>query len=177
MKKYQAVLLALLAVFAVAAVTAGTASAETTLLAEWLITGAPVMTLTASQTSGELLLAVLVLGIEVVKILCNGIFDGSVGANGEDEITEVLTLAGVLIGKELTGTALICEVEVSAGKECGTVGELAEVWIDGLPWHTLAELVEPSGQFLDRFLGSTRVIMFFVRVAKKTYVLGRQAPY
>ena len=154
MKRYQTILMALMAMFAVAATTAGTASAETTLLAEWLIGGNPVMTLTPVETSGEALLATLVLGVEVVKLLCSGISDGSVGANGEGEVTEVLSLTHVLIGKELAGTALSCEVEVSAAKECGTVGELAEIWIDNLPAHGLLELMETTGQFLGLALGS-----------------------
>jgi hypothetical protein len=154
MKRYQAVLLVFPAVFAVAVVTAGAASAETTLLAEWLVSGVGVTALTSVETSGEVLVATLVLGVEAVDILCSGIFDGSVGPSGEDEITAVLTLSGVEVGKELVGTPLSCTVDTSVGKECGEVGGLAEIWVDGLPWHGLLVLME-SGEFLGLGLGTT----------------------
>jgi hypothetical protein len=155
MRKYQALLLALLAVFAVAAVTAGAASAETTLLAEWLIAGAQVLTLTSIETTGELLLTTKVLGIAGAAILCSGIFDGTVGPNGEDEVTELLNLSHELIGSELVGLSLKCTVQASTVKECGEVGAEAELWTDELPWHTLLVLKEPftsTGTFLDWFL-------------------------
>src|SRR6202046_352914 len=138
MKKYQAVLFALLAVFALAAVTAGSASAETTLLAEWLFNAAAVTSLLPVETSGELKLSTLVLGINAVELLCSGIFDGSVGPSGEDEVTALLNLAKEEISKTpLTGLSLDCEVLVgSTGAKC-LAKELAELWPDGLPWTTL----------------------------------------
>jgi hypothetical protein len=150
MKKLHVVLLALFAVFAFSAAIAGSASAETTLLAEWLFNGAAITALLPVETTGELLLETLVLGISAVDIDCSGIFDGSVGPNGEDEVTKLLNLAKEEIGSELTGLSLDCEV-LTAVSQC-LAGELAELWTDNLPWHTNLFLME-SGVILDSFLG------------------------
>src|ERR1700735_1074780 len=154
MKKYQAVLFALLAVLALAAVTAGSASAETTLLAGWLFNAAPVTALFTAGTSGELKLTTLVLGVTGVEVVCSGIFDGSVGPSGEDEVTALLNLAKEEISKTpLVGLSLDCEVIVGSSTVRCAVKELAELWPDALPWHTLLVLME-SGAFLDLFLGA-----------------------
>jgi hypothetical protein len=148
MKKFHVVLLALFAVFAFSATVAGSASAETTLLAEWLFNGAAITALLPVETTGEVLLVTLVLGVEAVDIHCSGIFDGSVGPNGEDEITKLLNLEKEEIGSELVGLSLSCTVEKAiSGSKCN-VSELAELWADGLPWHSNLFLME-SGVFLD----------------------------
>jgi hypothetical protein len=154
MKKLYIVFLALFAVLAFSAVAAGSASAEVTLLAEWLFNGAAITALLPVETTGELLLAILVLNLEVVAILCSGIFDGSVGPNGEDEVTKVLNLTKEEIGSNLVGLSLLCKVEVSFNKECGTVGETAELWVDNLPWHSNLFLME-NELILDAFLGTS----------------------
>jgi hypothetical protein len=134
MKKHHVLGLALLAVFAFSAILAVSASAAETLLAEWLINGASVTTLTSVTTEGKLLLEdekVPIAG--KVSVVCEGILDGSVGANGEDEITEVLNLEGKKVESE--ATALSCPLQ-EACEEAG------KVWPAGLPWHTLLILVE-----------------------------------
>jgi hypothetical protein len=147
--------LTLLAVFAFSAVLASSASAEVTLLAEWLINAQPVATLTSVETvllgATELLLVTLVLGVEAVDIDCSGIFVGSVGPNGEDEITEVQNLSKERLGENLVGLSVSCEV-LSAVSQCHA-GELAELWPDNLPWHTNLFLME-SGAFLDHLFGN-----------------------
>jgi len=140
MKKHQVVLLALAAVFAFSAILAATASAETTLLAEWLIKNVGVATLTTTETKGSLVLADNGIGAEVE---CTGVFDGSVGANGEDEVTKILGTKGeeITLAKPLT----LCKS--LKGCEASPAPELAPT--ETLPWHSLMFLDEPSGKFLD----------------------------
>jgi hypothetical protein len=149
--------LALLAVFAFSAVLSASASAEITLLAEWLVNGVGVTTLTSVETllvePTEFLLVTLVLGIEAVDIDCSGRFVGTVGPNGEDEITELLDLAGVnKISNNLVGTGLDCLLLNTIGGSGCNVNELVEFWPDNLPWHTNLFLME-SGAFLDHIFG------------------------
>src|ERR1700722_5840458 len=149
MKKLQAVFLALLMVSALAAVFAGSASAEITLLAEWLVSGAsiPAGTEEVSETSG---------GIELEDtaaasgVLCTGILDGTVSANGLDLITKILNLAKEEIsGTVLTGLALLGPTpDCVSAKGCSATAAI-EVWPVGLPWHTLLYLMA-DGTILDR---------------------------
>jgi hypothetical protein len=153
MKKIQLLGLALVAMLAFSAFAAMTASAETTLLAEWLIDGVGLTELVSVTTSGSILLInkAGLGGTPIVK--CEGSFDGTVGPNGEDEITEVLSIGGVTIGNgaALTGTPLQC-VTTNSTIGCGSAGSKAEVWVDNLPWHTNLELME-DGSFLDHLFG------------------------
>jgi hypothetical protein len=141
MKKLQILSIALVAVFAFGVLVAGSASAAPTfLLAEWLVNGVaiPEGTNLASETTGELELTDLktLLGASTVK--CSGILVGTVGFDGADTVTEVLSSAKGAIGAPLTGTALECtEVKVC---------EEALVWPINLPWNTLLELMEQSGE-------------------------------
>jgi hypothetical protein len=91
------------------------------------------------------------LGVEAVDIDCSEIFVGSVGPNGEDEITEVQNLAKEKLGENLVGLSVSCEV-LSAVSQCHA-GELAELWPDSLPWRTNLELME-AGSFLDHLFGN-----------------------
>jgi hypothetical protein len=138
MKKTHIIWLALFAAFAFSAVAVASASAEVAL---WLNNGAEITTLTSVDTEGLLSLATLVIGVDVALVDCTGIFDGSVGANGEDEITALLTSGGVEVSKTaLVAPALNCTGE---GAEC-PVGDLAEVWPLHLPWTTQLELMTSS---------------------------------
>ncbi len=114
----------------------------TFLLAEWLVGGVAVTTTLLVTSPGELLMEDEKgpLGAKGT-VLCSGILDGTIGPNGEDEITELLTLAGAAVGLTgLSGTALLCN-----GQEgCLTGTENAEVWAVNLPWLTLMELVEEA---------------------------------
>jgi hypothetical protein len=144
MKKLHVVMLALVAVFAFSALLASTASAETTLLSEWLIKGNMVTTLTSVVTSGELLLADIK---EKVMVLCSGELVGSVGPNGEDEVTKVFELGGAV---EITLTKLfLCAVQ-----EGCEVSPTANVSPEGLPWHTLLFLDTATSLFLDAFFAA-----------------------
>ena len=108
--------------------------------AEWLLNGGAIATPDPVETSGELNLDVLVLGVLAVSLKCSGIFDGTVGPGAADLVEKLLNLAKEEIGKELVGLSLSCAVVTSAFEECGPVGGLAEVWTDNLPWATTLEL-------------------------------------
>src|ERR1700735_4865429 len=136
---------ALIAVFAFSAMAvASVASAAiVTLLAEWLLGAKAVETTLNVETTGELLLEdkKATLGIKAM-VLCSGILDGTIGPNGEDTITALLTLAKVAVPTTpLTGTALLC----SGQEGCNTGTENDEIWAVKLPWTTLLELVEEGG--------------------------------
>lgn len=160
MKKIQTIALAMLGVFALAAFTSAIASAETILLAEWLLNGAGVTSLVS-------ITGILAFTIEDTKtiagaaaVLCEFFVDGSVGPNGEDEITEILAVLHTPIGA-LGGLALLGTGAASGeGSECKTIKTCAagtsaspiEVWPIGLPWHTELYLME-NGEILDLFFG------------------------
>jgi len=140
MKKLHIVLLALVAIFALSAMLAATASAETTLLAEWLVGGEPATAGTSVESTGTLLL-------EDSKfkgsVECKGILDGTVSTNGADETIEVLNEAGTA-KIALGGTALVCAKETGSSCE----GTDNEVFPEDLPWKTLLYLTE-GGLFRD----------------------------
>lgn len=152
MKKIQILGLALAALFALSAVMATMASAETTLLAEWLFNGAAVTAALPVETTGELTLTSLLLGVVGAAIKCAGIFDGTVNANGAGQVTALLNVAKEEIGKELVGLELICLVTVAGA--CGAVNAEARLWTDQLPWNTTLELME-AGAILNHFLSAT----------------------
>jgi hypothetical protein len=171
MKKLQVVLLALVAMLALSAITAGAASAETTLLAEWLVNGADAPNGTAVETTGKILLVGLVFNAVGFEAECEGSFDGTVSKNGVDEITEVLNAAKVKIGAELVGTALDCTSLVTNALACKS-GELAEVWPDNLPWHTLLYLMA-DGKILDEIQGSPGYHVFCVTTKFENLCTGK----
>jgi hypothetical protein len=147
MKRFQLLGLMLVAIFAIGVVAASAASAVTFLLAEWLAAGAAITTAQATDQEGELELEDNnVLGLKVV-ILCSGILDGTVSGNGTDEITKLLSLAGVDAGEPLVGPGVTCT-------NTGNCGGTPLVWAKGLPWKTEAELMidEPSTFFVDLIL-------------------------
>ena len=150
MKKFYAVMLMLFAVIAFGAVVAGSASAETTLGAEWLENGSAITTTKASETVGALLLE-----DKTVKaaVICHGSLDGTVGATGQDEITEVLNVAkeavSTLGNLALLGTgSKLPDCETETGCAEGTAASPIEVWPVGLPWKTQLFTME-NGSVLD----------------------------
>jgi hypothetical protein len=146
MRKIQ-ILAVLCAVCAFSAIVVASASAASP---EWLLNGAAIGTAIPVETTGELTLDVLLLGVLAVAVDCSGIFVGTVGPGAADLVTAILSLTKVEIGKELVGTGLSCEVLTSSFSECGAVGGLAEVWPDNLPWVTTLELVGTT-EILDDF--------------------------
>ena len=145
MKKIQLFGLAMVAMLAFGAFAAMSASAETTLLAEWLVNGAAITTLTSVETTGSVeLINKTFLG--TAKVLCEGAFDGSVGPNGEGEITEALQ-GGVSQGAVLVAPAIDCTGDaVCSG--------LVEVWAENLPWLSRLVLME-DGTILNEWFEGT----------------------
>jgi hypothetical protein len=90
MRKFYGLGLAMVAVCAIGVLSAASASAITFLLAEWLSSGSSITaTLLTETTGGEVAFTETLDGIKI-DILCSGIFDGSIGPNGADEIEEPL---------------------------------------------------------------------------------------
>ena len=148
MRKFQLLGLMLVAAFAISVVAASAASAVEFLLAEWLAAGAAITTSQATDQEGELEIEdQKVLGV-AVKILCSGILDGTVSADGADSITEFLSLAGVAAGTPLSGPGVTCTNTANCG---GT----PKVWMVGLPWKTTAELMVDGTEtfFVDLLIG------------------------
>jgi hypothetical protein len=153
MKKLQAVMLALVAVFAFSAIGVASASAETTKVHNWLANGVVVKENLASETLGELLLEDTETLIGKAAVICHGILDGTVGVNGADSITKLLTAEGTSeIGTPLAGPGLVCRSET--GCAASTTESPIEVWAVGLPWKTLLFLTE-AGETLDLVEGTT----------------------
>ena len=138
----------LLALFAFGALTATSAMAVT-LLAEWLLKGVAVASETLVEIKGALLLrdSKGVLGSPAAVECAGESFDGWVGPNSLDYISEVLTATGESIGG-LGGLALECTAK--EGCETNTKPSVFPV---GLPWESEVELLEqPGGPFFADFL-------------------------
>jgi hypothetical protein len=144
MKRNHVLGVVLLAMLACGVVTAS-ASAVTFLLAIWLFNGSPVTV--------ALLVEIPVVrefintnagGLGVVsKVSCSEIIVGWVGPEGLDFASEVLTLSGVLVSStELVGKTREC----TNSSNC----ENPQVWPDGVPEETVAELmVDGTEEFFD----------------------------
>lgn len=116
-------------------------------LAEWLVAAGAVTTTLLVESSGLLTLEDKKgpLGVRGA-VLCSGILDGTIGPNGEDEITELLRLDGVTAVSltALSGNALLCDGQAG----CNTGTGNAEVWAVNLPWLTSVERVEEASPTL-----------------------------
>jgi len=120
------------------------AASAATLLAEWLVTGVGVTTLTSTEGEAKVLLADSVPLLGEISVTCTAKFDGSVGANGEDEITEVLNASAVAV----TLTKPLIPPECKTQKTCEEAS--IKVSPELLPWHTNLALEEASGLFIDQ---------------------------
>jgi hypothetical protein len=158
MRKLQMAGLTLIAIFAFGAVTAASASAETTLLAEWLINAAAVVTLTSVEIIDVFLIEDLSTGD---KIICGLVDVGSIGPSGEIEITEVLTLTGVAVTLAAPG---LCE----ANKGCEASTTDVEIAPDKEPWHGLMFLKEDGSFLLDELSNSAYTVSCLVLGVKIT---------
>jgi hypothetical protein len=132
MAKHLTIGMALLTILAFGSNLAQSASAETTLLAEWLINGSPVTTTTSVDDTLQ------ALGSDIAPAdgtTCVWTIDGTVGPNGVREDTEFLNGAGVPI--TLAAPALC---KASGG--CEENATDIEVSPENLPWHSLLYLTE-----------------------------------
>ena len=116
------------------AIVTVSAYAAETLLAEWLVNGGVVSSSLPSQTTGELLLVDTKANF---GIACSMQLVGSVGPDGVDEITTVLSLAGATV---TLAAPLLCKTSVFC-EESATDIEFAP---ENLPWHTLLILTAPE---------------------------------
>jgi hypothetical protein len=123
-------------ILAFSSVIASTASAEFTLLAEWLISGATVTALTSVTSASFLVIEDLDVG---ARVECDMLFDGSIGPNGEGETTEALTTGGVLI---TLSAPLLCKSETVCEESTTDITAVPEI----SPWHNRLYLTE-SGHF------------------------------
>jgi hypothetical protein len=148
MRKFYTIMLALVAVFAFGVVIASSASAEITLLAEWLANSLaiPAGTTLATEATGSLLLEDTETIAGHASVLCSGIFIGNVKANGEDETTEIQNAAKEKISVLGGALALLCSTEQTCA--AATEASPIEVWPVGLPWLTRLFLME-NGEILD----------------------------
>jgi hypothetical protein len=150
MRKFQLLGFALVAVCAFSALVTASVFALGFTLAEWLANGKAITVLTSAVTEGELLFENVLNG---GAILCSGLFEGSVGANGEDEVTKVLILAGVEIPEldvkedEEKGIAGTGGISCVAEKTCENG---SEIWPWKLPFLTTLDLdTEEVEKFYD----------------------------
>jgi hypothetical protein len=130
----------LLALFAFGALTATSAMA-TTLLAEWLLNGVAITTENLVEIKGTLLLkdSKAVVGGPAAVECVSWSFDGWVGPNSLDYVTEVLNAANETIGA-LGGLAFVCTAK--EGCETSTPPDVFPV---GLPWESEVNLLEQTG--------------------------------
>ncbi len=133
MRKIQLSGVALVAMLAVGVFSAASASAAVvTLLAEWLVDGTAVTEGQSfnTETVGTLLFEDQKTPLGASDFICSDKLDGTIGFDGLDVISEILTLTGLAISKVgLSGEALACETV--------SVCEEALVWPINLPWNTL----------------------------------------
>lgn len=142
MRKLLTAALALVAISAFSAAMTATASAEATLLAEWLINSFGVTTLTSIK---KMLFRWFWEDTKVgAGVECEWESIGSVGPNGEAETTELLSPGSleVTLAKPLTLTTG-CKIKKGC-EEAGGVEAAAE----DLPWHLLLYLDELTGKYL-----------------------------
>jgi len=161
MRKLGILGVAVCALLALGAFVASTAFAADEAI--WLVNGELVLANLNAETEGELLLVgynSATSTTPLVEVKCSGIFDGTIGPNGVDEVTKVLNLAEVEVGNDgatLTGNPLLCESFVSPEAfDCETGPEKAEVWPASLPWKSQLELMLVTGEedILDVFTGT-----------------------
>jgi len=155
MKKLQIISMALVAVFALSALVVSSASAETTLLALFLVSGGTVAANTAATLTGGILLEVTSLKAAVTcpSVVADGLISG---AESLFLVEKILNLAGTEIGEELTGTALVCEQDTSVTGNACEAAMAAEAWVlkSTLPWDFVFQLME-NGTFLGVLTGGT----------------------
>jgi hypothetical protein len=130
-KKWQILFLTALAIFAFSAISAASAFAVNP---EWLIDGAAVAATTSVEEPFQLTITDLgAPGAPAIR--CEGAFDGTVGPEGKDEITEVLNIKLEKVSSTLgSGTIMLC----ASAKTCE--GE-SEFFPKNLPWLTQLKLV------------------------------------
>jgi hypothetical protein len=143
MKKMQVVLMVLVAVFALGAVAVSSASAEITLLAEWLKNGTALTTNLAAIGKGSVELEDSKTPIGAAVVKCEGgSAEGTGGPNGVGEVTKVLNAAGKEVEAGLKGEAFLCK----GVKGCEADATETEVWPLSLPVLVSLFLLESTSE-------------------------------
>ena len=150
MKKLRVVMLVLVAMFALSALAASPASAEITLLAEWLANGNPILEPLAVDAEG--FFVIIDMTSVTAMVACEALIEGTVGPGENDTVTMLWDLATPqkLIptagetGFLVAGTGLLCE----GIQGCEKDPTETEVWPTGLPYTSSLFLME-DGTFLD----------------------------
>jgi hypothetical protein len=114
----------------------------------WLVNGALAASEVASDTEAELQIDILnnAKTMLLFELLCSVILDGTVGPDGKDEITAVLSLGNFTAGN-LGGTGVNCEVMEPLPLICDSVSKIATIWPDNLPWPS--SLINTGTKFED----------------------------
>jgi hypothetical protein len=142
--KVRIIGLAVVALVALSALTASSASA----ISKILVGGAEPAN-TPFDSSGELELRTLVLGLNTVVMKCSGLLEGTMINGTEGKVEDLFALGGMVPISELSGTlnALQCTVIADGAKTCATtVGNKAELYVmelnlsTGLFWPVLVFL-------------------------------------
>jgi hypothetical protein len=137
--------MALFAVLALGVLVSPAFAEETQPL--WLWQGLDIETGVQLLVESIGLVLVTDLGVATEGIHCEGSSDGWIGANGEGEVTEVLTaLHELLAGREPGQDLVECEADPSGPCMAGMEIDAETI---GLPWMTLLELV--GGLYFDDF--------------------------
>jgi hypothetical protein len=113
------------------------AFAETSLLAEWLVSGAAVSTNLSLEMNGSILLEDTETIAGAAAVLCKGTLYGTIAPNGSGEITEA------------NGAECVTEKLCAAGTEASPINVSAV----GLPWKTTLFLME-NGEILELITGT-----------------------
>ncbi len=135
MKKFHIIGLTLFAAIVLGAFSASSAFA----VSQWLVEGKTLAAPVAAETEGllELVKYTEANSLVILTIIhCEGIFDGTIGLVGKDEITDLLNLSMEEIGSledSETALALECKVTFDAGAstDCKE-NTIALVWVENL---------------------------------------------
>jgi hypothetical protein len=151
--------IALVAVCAFSALVTTPAFALTFVTAKWLVKVNEAVAGTKTEAIGGFLFHNLENGAE---ILCEGILDGTVGPNGEDSVTEVLTPGDLVVPEldEETGTEGLKCVKDEGNEDCEE-GDI-EVWPSGLPFLTVLMLDTENEKFYDLIINAGYTILCLV---------------
>jgi hypothetical protein len=142
MKRRQTLTVTLIGTLMCSLLIVSAASAETTLLAEWLVNNAAVTGSEKVKLFGEVILEDEKAGLAgKVAVKCSIAMFGIVSPDGADTIEKLFPLSGAEV-KPLEGAGLSC-TSVSG---CELTG--IEVWAMNFPWKSLLFLME-NGKFLD----------------------------
>ena len=155
MRKFSLVGLGLVVVCAFSALATTSAFALGLTTAQWLVNGAKITTGTLpADTLGELLFEDTELG---GAILCSGLFEGTIGTEGQDETTAVFDLEGKLI-EELDASSATGGLKCVADEKTCLVN--SEIWPVNLPFLTLLKLdTEETETYWDVFDLNEKALM------------------